>query len=59
MSQTLGGFHHRVAKQLTETPPQHQPGGIWNYRQLIEAMREEGLEEIEVYIWRYKNIVAQ
>ena len=39
--------------------PHQQDGGSWQYPPLEEAMREERLEELETYINRIQNKVAQ
>ena len=56
----LGGFHHRVARWLMEKQPQRLPDDIWEYPPpLGEAMREDGLEEVETYINQIQFTVAQ
>ena len=48
MGQTLGGLQHRVDHRITERHLWQIPDGSWGYPPLEEAMREAGLEEVEV-----------
>ena len=59
MAKTLGGFHHRVARGITGQLPRQQADGSWHYPPLADAMGEAGMEELETYIARRQNMVAQ
>ena len=49
MARNLGGVHHQVARRITVKLPCHQSDGSCNFPPLAEAMREAGLEELEIY----------
>ena len=59
MQRVLGGFHHRVAHRLTGQKPQKVCYGGWVYLILEDAMAEAGLQEVETYVSRRQNTVAQ
>ena len=44
-----GGVHHQVARRITVKLPCHRSDGSCNFPPLAEAMREAGLEELEIY----------
>ena len=56
---TLGSFRHRLDRILTGRKPQRRLYGRWVYPPLAEAMAEAGLQEVETYVSRRQNIVAQ
>ena len=59
ISRMMGGFRHSVARRMTGRQPWRKTKGRWDYLPLKEDIREEGFEEVEVYInWR-KDTVAQ
>ena len=55
----LGGFHHRVARRLTGRQPRRGRYGKWKYPLLEDTMAETRLQEVETYISRRQNTVAQ
>ena len=59
MKIVLGIFHHRVAHRLTGRKPKRGRGGGWIYPPLDDAMAEAGLQEVETYVSRCHNTVAQ
>ena len=59
MGRTLGGFQHRVDRQISGRQPQLLQDGSWEYPPLEEAMWEAGLQEVESYVLRRQNTVAQ
>ena len=59
MAKTLGGFYHRAVRQITVQLPWWRSERIWYYPPLTDAMREVMLEELETYISRRQNTVAQ
>ena len=59
MVRTLEGFHHLMIGRLMGKLPRCRADGNWNEPPLSEAMREVGLEEMEVYIGRINKTVAQ
>ena len=59
MERNLRGFHHWVVRSITVKLQK-----IWTYGKgenllIEEALREVGIEELEVYIQRSQNTVAQ
>ena len=55
----MGRFHHRVSQRLTGTQSLQGRDGVWVYPPLEYMMVEEGLQEVETYIFRCLNMVAQ
>ena len=55
----LGSFHYWVIRGLMGRMPHHGGDGTWIYPPLGEAVVEAGLQEIETYIDRFQNTVAQ
>ena len=55
----LGGFHHRVARRLLGYFQGRQEDEAWEYPPLGDVMRLAWLEEIETYVSRRQNTVAQ
>ena len=56
---TLGGFHHRVALRLANIKPRRDMMGRWVYLPMEEEMKSVGLDEVETYVLRRQNTVAQ
>ena len=48
----LRGFHHRLARWILGNIPLQRAEGILEYPPLGDAVRADGLEEIETYISR-------
>ena len=59
IDRALGGFHHKVARILTLQQPRRRLDGMWLYRPLAEEIVEQGLQEVETYVSRLQNTVAQ
>ena len=59
IGRTLGGFHHRVALPLANIHPRRVMTGRWVYPLLDEAITAVGMEEVEKYVLRHQNTVAQ
>ena len=59
ISQTLGEFQHKVARKIMGKQIRRLPGSGWEYTTLGEVMQEAGLEEVEQYVVRRQNTVAQ
>ena len=55
----LGGFHHRVDHRLTGRQPRRVWDSVWVYPLLEYAMAGVGLLEVETYVSRRQNSVAQ
>ena len=55
----LGGFHHRVLRRLTGNMTQQNLDRMWAHPSLEEAMTEAGVQEVETYVTRRRNTVAQ
>ena len=55
----LVGFHHRVARRILGKMPRRRAQGTWEYPPLGGVMRENGLEDIDMYIFRRKNTASQ
>ena len=55
----LGGFHHRVASRLTGRQPWQGRDRVWVYLPLDDVMAEVELQEVETYVSRRQNTVAQ
>ena len=58
IGRVLGGLHHRLARRLTGRQPWRGQDGGWVYTSLVDAMKEAGLQEVETYISRRHNTVA-
>ena len=52
-------FHYRVAHRLTVKNPRKGWDGGWVYPPLEDDMAEAGFQEVETYISRRQNIIAQ
>ena len=59
MRRALGGFQHRVSQLTMGRQLWRHPDNIWEYPPLEEEIKEAGLEEVETYIPRRQNMVAQ
>ena len=59
IGRVLGGFHHRLAHRLTGRQPWRGRDGVWIYPPLEDAMAEAGLQEVDTYVSRCQNTVAQ
>ena len=59
MGWALGGFQHMVARRITRRHPWKLQDESWEYSPLEEAIREDVLEEVEVYFLMIQNTVAQ
>jgi hypothetical protein len=57
MIQVLNGFHHRVARRLTNTTP-WKVHGTWAYSPTTLAMKEAGLHSIKHYMAVQQNHMA-
>jgi exonuclease III len=58
MLKILEGFHHRIARRITNKMP-HLQHGTWVYPPLQEALTEAGLFPIATYISRRQSTIAQ
>ena len=56
---TLGGFKHKVALRLIGKHLRRFPDGRWEYPPLGEAIIEDSMEEVEMYIMQRQNIVTK
>ena len=59
IARTLGGFHHWVLRSILGKLPKRRTDGGWEYPPIAEALREAGIKDLEVYIRRRQNTVAQ
>ena len=59
MHRLLGGFHHKLDRRLTGRQPRKGQDGGWVYPPLVDAMAEAGLQEVETYVSRRQNTMAQ
>ena len=59
MGRNLGGFQHRVFQRITWSQNQWLLNGIWEYPPLDMAMHEVGFDEMEAYVLKRQNTVAQ
>ena len=59
MARTMGGFHHWVVRQIMRNLLEQRPDGGWEYPLIEEALREAGIDELEVYIRQRQNTVEQ
>ena len=55
----LRSFQNMVVQRLTGRKTRRKVKGRWEYPPLAAAMEEAGFEEIELYITRRQNTVAQ
>ena len=53
------GFYHRVARRMTRRKHRQGRDGVWTYPPLEDAMAELLLQEVEAYVSRLHNTVAQ
>ena len=56
---TLGGFHHRVARQMMGRQLCKGLDRRWLYPPLAEAMAEVVLQEVDTYVSHHHNKVVQ
>ena len=59
IGRALGGFQHRFVQQITGRKPRLVLDGIWDYPSLETAIQELGFEEMEEYLMKRQNKVAQ
>ena len=59
MQRVLCRFQHKVSHRLTGQQPRKGRDGGWVYLPLEEAMAEAGLQEVDTYISRHQNTMAQ
>ena len=59
MQRLLGGLHHRVAHRLTRRKPWKGRDGGWVFPLQEDARVEVGFQELETYVFRRQNNVAQ
>ena len=59
IGRVLGGFHHRVARRLTGRQPRQVREIVWVYPPLEDAMTEAGFQDVDTYVSRRHNTVAQ
>ena len=59
LEKALKGFHHWAVWRMAGMIPKHQWGGSWMYPPIGAAMEKVGLDDIEVYIARFQNMVVQ
>ena len=59
IGRALGGFQHRFAQKITGRKPQLVLDGIWDHPSLETAIQELGFEEMEEYVMKRQNKVAQ
>ena len=59
INQILGGFHHRLARQILDKMHQRLAERTLYYPPLGDAMMIAGLKEIGTYISRPQNMVVQ
>ena len=59
MKIVLGGFHHRVACELTGKKYWKGRDRAWVYPPLEDTMAEAGFQEVEAYVSCHQNTVAQ
>ena len=59
MQRVMGISHHGVARRLIGKQPQKERDGGWFYPPLEDAMAGTGLQEVETYVSRCQNTVAQ
>ena len=59
IEKTLGSFQHHATHILTGRKPKSRMDGTWDYPQMVEAMTEAGIYEVETYVARLHDKVAQ
>ena len=59
MGQAMGGFQHMLPIRITERQPTRQVYGSWEYLPLETVTEKAGFEEMEEYVLKRKNTVAQ
>ena len=59
IGRVLGGFRNRVARRMTGQQPWKGRDSGWVYPPLEEAMVEVVLQEVDTYVSRHHNTVAQ
>ena len=55
----LEGFHHRVARRITDLVGRRGRDGTWLYPEIATALERAGLFPIQVYITRRQNTIAK
>ena len=56
---TLVGFYHRVEFQLENMHNRRDMTGRWVYPPMENAIKEVRLDEVETYVLKHQNTVAQ
>ena len=56
---SLGGFQHRLSQHITGRKPRRLLDGIWQYPLLETEIQEAVFEEMEAYVLKRQNTVAQ
>ena len=56
---TLGGFHHRMARQLEGMRLKRDTTGRWFCPPLDDEVMSVGLDEVYAYVLRLQNNIAQ
>lgn len=59
MLKMLDGFHHRIARRITNKMPTRLGNDTWHYPPIQEALDDAGLYTITEYIQRRQNTIAQ
>ena len=59
IGRVLGGFHHRVARRQMGRQPQIKWDSLWFYHPLEHVMVEAGFQNMNTYVSRRYNTVAQ
>ena len=59
MVRALGSFQNGVDRQITDRQPKIWEEGVWEYPHLAAAIEEEVFEDIEDYLIKRQNTVAQ
>ena len=59
IGRTMGGFHFRVPYHMSKVHPKRYVTGRWIYPPLDVAMKSVEMEEVETYVLRLQNTVAQ
>ena len=59
MKRVLDRFHHRVDLRLTGWQPWKGRDRGWVYPPMEDVMTDVGLQELETYVYRHQNKVAQ
>ena len=59
IGRTLGGFQHRVARQLAGIQPQKNVEGVWEYQPFEQVMLVAGLKDVDMYVLHLQNTIAK